>query len=53
MLPFQFNLKTIGLAALTSALLAGTGCADTRLAHAPASETSVTISTSPVNAGPA
>ncbi len=44
MLPFTFNLKTIGMAALTAALLAGTGCADTRLAHAPSPETSVTSS---------
>ena len=44
MLPFQFNLQAICLAALTSALLAGPAFADTRLAHARATDTSATSS---------
>ena len=44
MLPFQFNLQAVCLAALTSALLAGPAFADTRLAHARATDTSATSS---------
>ena len=44
MLPFQFNLQAICLAALTSALPAGPAFADTRLAHARATDTSATSS---------
>ncbi len=44
MLPFQFNRQAICLAALTSALLAGPAFADTRLAHARATDTSATSS---------
>ncbi|MDA2911058.1 VacJ family lipoprotein [Nitrospiraceae bacterium AH_259_D15_M11_P09] len=44
MLPFQFNLQAICLAALTSALLVGPAFADTTLAHARATDTSATSS---------
>ena len=44
MLPFQFNLQAICLAALMSALLAGPAFADPRLAHARATDTSATSS---------